>query len=127
MGSSLGKNRVPELVPEQTVLQVTRASEGPFSSSSADGPDSPGLLSLDTTLRHSDFAMFSINGGRLEEGMGGGCEWAPRRLLKIDNYRFVSIFHAAVPPGSENMLHISDHPRRDQTKVIQSLLFFLSG
>lgn len=56
------------------MLQVTRASEGPFSSSSADGPDSPGLLSLDTTLRHSDFAMFSINGGRLEEvwEVGGG-------------------------------------------------------
>lgn len=76
MGSSLRKYKVPELVTEQTVLQVTGASEGPFSSSSADGPDSPGLLSLDSTLRHSDFAMFSINGGRLEEGiemeLGGG-------------------------------------------------------
>lgn len=72
MGSSLRKYKVPELVPEQTVLQVTRASEGPFSSSSADGPDSPGLLSLDATLRHSDFAMFSINGGRLEEGIEMG-------------------------------------------------------
>lgn len=62
--------------------------------------------------RHSDFALFSINGGRVEGGIGGmGKGGAPRRLLKIHNYRFVSIFHAAVPLESANMLHVSDPPR----------------